>query len=108
MGLGNEGVIIVTAETMINGVKEIEDLQIRADALMKRMLEDVRSLSAYWESDAASAYINKFNMMEDDMERFSRKLKGYADDLYEIRRQYLEAEENNLVHVDTLGGDVLQ
>ena len=44
-------------------------------------------------SEAASAYINKFNELEDDMQMINKKITEHVNDLQEMAQQYEAAEK---------------
>ena len=64
-----DGQLLVTPEEMESTANNLEGVQGQVDNITQQMLEEARSLTSVWEGDAATAYVNKFNTLEDDMQK---------------------------------------
>ena len=56
---------------------------------------------------AVSTYVNKFNTLEDDMQRMRNMVREHVDDLREIAGAYRQAEELNESEAQSLPSDVI-
>ena len=102
-----DGQLLVTPEEMESTANNLEGVQGQVDNITQQMLEEARNLTTIWEGDAASAYVNKFNTLEDDMQRMRNMVREHVDDLREIAGAYRQAEELNESEAQSLPSDVI-
>lgn len=91
-GKDMEGQIKVTAQELINASSDFEARNASVNDITAQMLNLARNLSSQWEGEAATAYINKFNELEDDMQLISKKITEHVTDLQEMASIYENAE----------------
>lgn len=60
-----------------------------------------------WSGDAATAYVNKFNGLQDDIERICKMIKEHSTDLIAMAQQYTQAESANTDLANSLSSDVI-
>ena len=87
-----EGQIKVTAQELLNASSDFEARNSSVN-ITAQMLSLARNLSSQWEGEAATAYINKFNELEDDMQLISKKITEHVTDLQEMASIYENAEK---------------
>ena len=88
-----EGQIKVTAQELLNASSDFEARNSSVNDITAQMLSLARNLSSQWEGEAATAYINKFNELEDDMQLISKKITEHVTDLQEMASIYEKAEK---------------
>ena len=77
-GKDMEGQIKVTAQELLNASSDFEARNSSVNDITAQMLNLARNLSSQWEGEAATAYINKFNELEDDMQLISKKITEHV------------------------------
>ena len=102
-----DGQLLVTPEEMESTANNLEGVQGQVDNITQQMLEEARSLTSVWEGDAATAYVNKFNTLEDDMQKMRNMLREHVDDLREMAGSYRRAEEANSAQAQALPADAI-
>ena len=71
-----EGQIKVTAQELLNASSDFEARNSSVNDITAQMLSLARNLSSQWEGEAATAYTNKFNELEDDMQLISKRSRA--------------------------------
>ena len=102
-----DGQLLVTPEEMESTANNLEGVQGQVDNITQQMLEEARNLTSVWEGDAATAYVNKFNTLEDDMQKMRNMLRQHLDDLREMAGLYRRAEELNESEAQSLPADAI-
>lgn len=103
-----EGILRVTPATLTNTASGFEARANTVNNLTQQMTSIVTSLSGQiWSGDAANAYKNKFNGLQDDMTRIYKMIKEHSDDLIEFATQYSNAETANAELANSLSSDVI-
>ena len=102
-----DGQLLVTPEEMESTANNLEGVQGQVDNITQQMLDEARNLSAIWEGEAATAYVNKFNTLEDDMQRMRNMVREHVDDLRDMAGLYRNAEEMNESEAQSLPSDVI-
>ncbi len=100
--------IVVGTDQILVAVNRIEESMEVADKLTQQMLEEVRDLASIWEGDAASAYISKFNMEEDDINKMISIFREDMDILRRMADLYVQAENDNQAEIQALKDCVLE
>lgn len=76
--------------------------------LTNQMTSTVKSLTGnVWTSDAASAYLKKFDGLQDDINKMIGMVNEHVKDLQEMAKEYEKAEEANLSAANALSADVI-
>ncbi len=102
-----EGQILVTPEQLESTAGEFGRVMSQVQSLAASMTDQVTGLSAKWQGEAASAYINKFNQLNDDIAKLSSMINEHVTDLTEIANTYRQAEAANEELASSLAGDVI-
>ena len=102
-----EGSLLVTPEKLIETSSEFSTCMGQVQTLTSSMMEQVRGMSSFWEGEAATAYLNKFNELEDDIQRVHTMLQEHVTDLNEMASIYQKAESKSQEISGALSGNVL-
>lgn len=102
-----EGSLLVTPEKLIETSSEFSTCMGQVQTLTSSMMEQVRSMSNFWEGDAATAYLTKFNELEDDIQRVHTMIQEHVTDLNEMASIYQKAESKSQEISGALSGNVL-
>ena len=89
----------------MNGTLKVEPARLKAASAQfastssqiksatSTMTQIITSLSgAVWSGDAASQYMNKFNGLQDEIQKIDRMIQEHVQDLNEMATQYEAAE----------------
>ena len=77
-------------------------------SLTTQMTTLVTSLNGeVWSGDAATAYKNKFNGLQDDINRMISMVNEHVTDLQAMAREYEQAESANMTAANALASDVI-
>lgn len=102
-----QGQLLVTPEEMKATADNLEGLQGQVTTITQQMLDEARNLANIWEGEAASSYINKFNSLEDDMEKMRNMVREHVNDLREMADLYAKAEDANASEINSLPSDAI-
>lgn len=102
-----EGILKVTPEKLISTATEFGASGKTVSSLTQSMTATVNSLSSIWQGEASSAYSNKFNGLQDDIEKMNRMIQEHVTDLNEMAKQYQNAEMANAEEVGRLSSNVI-
>lgn len=102
-----EGILKVTPEQLISTANDFQGKGNQIQTLTNEMVDLAKNLSSVWEGDAASAYINKFTSIEDDIQKMNRMIQEHVSDLTEMARIYQDAEKANIEEASSLSGDII-
>ena len=75
--------------------------------LTGQMMSLIHNTRVSWEGEAATAYINKFNGLQEDMDQMSRMIREHSSDLEDMARSYMRSEEQNESDAMALLNDVI-
>lgn len=101
------GNLLVTPEKLLSTSEEFNSTMSQVTALTTSMMDLVHSMKGSWEGDAATAYQNKFNELQDDIQRIATMIGEHVKDLNEMGVKYLEAEKKSQEITNSLPGNVL-
>ncbi len=102
-----QGQLLVTPEEMRVTANNLEDVQNIITQITEQMLDESRGLTTIWEGDAATAFINKFNTLEDDMVKMRNMVLEHVNDLRDMAGIYENAERINEMEANALADDVI-
>lgn len=103
-----EGILNVTPEKLISTAQEFSASGQTISSLTQQMTTMVTGLNSAWTGEAATAYVNKFNQLQDDIEQLNRMIQEHVTDLNEMARVYQDAETANLEVAEGLSIDVIE
>lgn len=103
-----EGTLRVTPEKLISTANEFNGTGGQVRTLTQSMIDTVNSMNTIWQGEAATAFSQKFNSLQDDMEKINRMISEHVTDLNEMARQYQGAESINVEDSNALAGDIIQ
>lgn len=76
--------------------------------LTANMTSTVKSLSGnIWSGDAASAYVKKFDGLQNDIQKMAKMIEEHVDDLNAIAKAYETSEQKNIQTANALSADVI-
>lgn len=101
------GSLLVTPEKLIDTSSEFSNRMSQVQSLTNSMMDLIRSMSSFWEGEAASAYLNKFNELQDDIQKIHSMINEHVTDLNEMARIYKKAEIKSQEISGALSGNVL-
>ena len=101
------GILKVTPEQLISTASDFQSTGNTIRSLTSDMTSTVTGLSSIWEGEAATAYVTKFNGLQDDIERLIGMVNEHVNDLMEMGRVYSNAETSDLNEIATLSSDVI-
>ena len=102
------GIIKVSPEQLRATASEFSSQGSAILSTTSNMMQLVQGSSSAWTGEAATAYVAKFNQLQDDMERAVRMVQEYSTDLQEMAAVFQNAETENANLAESLSGDVLQ
>ena len=102
-----EGKILVTTEALRSTATEFQSAMTQVQNYTSLMVDQVNGLSAKFQGEAAQAYINKFNMLQDDITKLANMINEHVMDLNEMADMYERTEPRNVEKVQALSGDIL-
>jgi len=97
----------VNAQDLINTAELFSESGAEISSLTSEMMSLVTGLSSAWSGDASSAYISKFQMLDDDMEKMLGMISEHVSDLEEMAANYLEGESFGIDQTESLSTDVI-
>lgn len=102
------GILRVTPEKLQSTASSFEGTASTVNNLTQQMTSIVTGLSGQvWSGEAATAYVNKFNGLQDDMNRIYKMIQEHSTDLIEMAQQYIAAETANTEAANSLSSDVI-
>jgi WXG100 family type VII secretion target len=102
-----EGILKVSSEQLISTANEFSGIGSTVRNLTSSMTDTVNGLSSLWEGDAATAYMSKFNGLQDDIERLNGMIQEHSKDLIEMANLYANAETGSVNEIESLSSDVI-
>lgn len=102
-----EGKILVTTEALRTAASEFQSAMTQVQNYTSLMVDTANGLSAKFQGDAAQTYINKFNMLQDDITKLANMINEHVTDLNDMATLYESSESKNVDMAQALSGDVL-
>ena len=101
------GTLKVTTSKLTSTASSFQSTGNQVKNLTTQMTTIVKSLSGQiWSGEAASAYIKKFDGMQDDISKI-KMINEHVTDLQEMAREYEAAENTNVSAANALSSDVI-
>ncbi len=101
------GSLLVTPEKLISTSEEFNTAMGQVNSLTTSMMDLVHGMSGAWEGEASSAFQNKFNELQDDIQKMSNMIKEHVTDLQQMAKTYQTAEQKSQEISNALSGNVL-
>ena len=102
-----EGTILVTPEQLESTANEFNSIMTQVQSLATNMTDQVNGLSAKWQGEASTAYVNKFNQLNDDIAKLAAMINEHVTDLNEMASLYRSTEQANEELGNSLAGDII-
>lgn len=102
-----EGILKVSPEQLISTAGDFSSRASNISSLTGEMISKVNALANAWEGEAATAYMTKFNGLQDDIEKIVSMVQEHAKDLNDMAAQYRNAESQNASDFESLSSDVI-
>lgn len=102
-----EGKILVTTEVLRSTASEFQGAMTQIQNYTSMMVEEANGLSAKFQGDAATTYINKFNQLQDDIAKVADMVNKHVTNLNEMADNYDTSQGRNTDMAEALSGDVL-
>lgn len=102
-----EGTILVTPEQLESTANEFNSIMTQVQSLTTNMTDQINGMGAKWQGEASTAYINKFNQLQDDIDKMARMINEHVTDLNEMASLYRSTEQKNEELGNSLASDIL-
>lgn len=102
-----EGILKVTPEKLIQTSGEFAATGNQIKGLTGEMMSLVQGMKGIWLGEASSAYGNKFQSLQTDMDRLYRMVQEHVKDLQEMAELYQRAEAGNTEQGGSLRNNVV-
>ena len=102
-----EGIIKVNPDILNSTASEIGGQATSLQNLTGQMMNLVTGLSSAWQGEASTAYIGKFQGLQDDMDKMFKMIQEHSTDLQEMAAAYISAEQANAEVAQSLSSDVI-
>lgn len=90
-----------TATSFQSSGNQIKNLTTQMTTLVSGLTGEV------WSGDAATAYVNKFKQLQDDINRMVAMVNEHVTDLQAMAQEYAKAENANITAANALSSDVI-
>lgn len=87
-----EGTLLVTPEELKSTASEFSADGTSVKSITSEMMNLINELASNYEGDAATAYINNFKKLQDDMNQIDQKIQEHVSDLNEMADNYQRTE----------------
>ena len=103
-----QGILRVSPEKLQATASSFESTGATIQNLTQQMTSIATGLSGQiWSGEAATAYVNKFNGLQDDMDRIYKMVKEHAADLQTVAQEFTSTESANAELANSLSSDVI-
>lgn len=102
-----EGQILVTPEQLESTANEFNSIMAQVQGIATNMTDQINGMGAKWQGEAATAYINKFNQLNDDIAKLAGMINEHVTDLNEMANRYRTTEQANEELGNSLAGDII-
>lgn len=102
-----EGIIKVAPEKLIATSGEFSSKASTVSTLTSNMTNLATGLTSVWEGEAATAYMNKFRELDDDIQKMIRMIQEHSSDLEQMARLYMDADQYGSEQSGSLPSDVI-
>lgn len=97
----------VSPEVLISTAEEFESEAGIVGGLTSSMIDIVNGIPSSWMGEASTAYISKFNGLQDDIQRIVNMIREHSQDLNTMAQAYITTETEAAEMAQTLSSDVI-
>lgn len=101
-------IIKVSPEKLRATASEFDSLGGNVRNLTSQMMTTVTGLGTQWQGEAATAYINKFKGLEDDIQRMCNMITEHSRDLQDMAAAYERSDADNMADANSLLDNVIE
>ncbi|MGO5113770.1 WXG100 family type VII secretion target [Candidatus Avoscillospira sp. LCP25S3_F1] len=101
------GTLRVTPEKLIATAQSFNDTAGKVQNLTNNMLSTVQALNSTWAGEAATAYYNRAQQLQDSINRMVRMINEHATDLQSMAQNYQAAEQSAQEAANTLQTNII-
>ncbi len=91
-----QGELLVTPQALKNTSSSFGRSNQTVNSTMNSMMQKVNSLKSVFEGEAASAYIQQFARLQEDMNQINKKIAEHVQDLQEMASNFEKSESKNV------------
>ncbi len=91
-----QGELLVTPQVLKNTSSSFGQSNRSISSTTSSMMQKVNSLRNVFEGDAASAYIQQFSRLQEDMTQIGKKISEHVQDLQDMATNYEKSENQNV------------
>lgn len=102
-----DGILKVSPEQLTSTAAQFSTCGTTIRNITASMTDLVSSLSPAWAGEDASAYIAKFNGLQDDINRIHAMIQEHIADLTEMADIFNTVSSANLTEIEALSSDVI-
>lgn len=100
-------IIKVDPQRLRSAAGQLQSTSAQITSATNSMAQTVGTLSgAVWSGDAATAYLNKFNGLSDEIKKIDTMVKEHTDDLQKMANEYERAESANQQSANALNDSI--
>ena len=101
------GQVLVTPEQLEATSNEFSGTGQQVAGTTQQMLDIVKGMSGSWQGEASTAYLTKFNLHNEDIQKVKRMIDEHVSDLQQMAGIYRKAEQANQQLSSELANDVV-
>lgn len=91
-----QGELLVTPQALKTTSTSFGQSNRTVNSTTSSMMQKVNSLKSAFEGDAASAYIQQFSRLQEDMDQINKKIAEHVQDLQEMATNFEKSENKNV------------
>lgn len=91
-----QGELLVTPQALKTTSNSFGQSNRTVNSTMNSMMQKVTSLRSAFEGDAASAYIQQFSRLQEDMSKVNKKIAEHVQDLQDMATNFEKSENKNV------------
>ncbi len=91
-----QGELLVTPQVLKTTSSSFDQSNKTVNSTTSSMMQKVNSLRSAFEGDAANAYIQRFNQLQEDMTQINKKISEHVKDLQDMAANYERSEKKNV------------
>ena len=90
-----ENILKVTPEKLMETAGQFQNTEANIRNITQEMISVVDSFKPVWQGEAANGFANRFAALSDDMNKLYALIRKHADNLTEMAKEYIQAEEES-------------